>query len=130
MHKSFLQTAAFLGAIAVALGAFGAHGLKKIVPAETVATFQTGVQYQVYHVLALLGIAVIYQQYPNRFIKWAGFSFITGVILFSGSLYLLTILKATETVGLNGIGIVTPFGGLFFIAGWLLLLVGVSKKTN
>ncbi len=130
MHKTFLQTAAFLGAIAVALGAFGAHGLKKIVPAETVVTFQTGVQYQVYHVLALLGIAVIYQQYPNRFIKWAGFSFITGIILFSGSLYLLTILKATETVGLNGIGIVTPFGGLFFIAGWLSLLVGVSKKAN
>ena len=129
MHRSYLQTASLLGALAVALGAFGAHGLKKIVPAETVATFQTGVQYQVYHVLALLAVAIIYERIPGKPLKWAGICFITGIVLFSGSLYVLTLLKATETVGLNGIGIVTPFGGLFFIAGWLLLFFGAIKRN-
>ncbi|MBL7764345.1 MAG: DUF423 domain-containing protein [Chitinophagaceae bacterium] len=130
MHKKILQIAAILGALAIALGAFGAHGLKKIVPPETVATFQTGVQYQVYHVLALLATGILYQQFSNKLIKWAACCFVTGIILFSGSLYVLTALKATETVGLNGFGILTPFGGLFFIAGWLLLFAGLRKKTN
>lgn len=129
MHKKILQAAAILGALAVALGAFGAHKLKEIVPPETVSTFQTGVQYQVYHVLALLAVGVIYQQFSNKLVKWAAFCFFTGIILFSGSLYILTALKATEAVGLNGIGILTPFGGLFFIAGWLLLFAGLRKKN-
>lgn len=128
MHKSFLQTGAILGGIAVLLGAFGAHGLKQIVPPESVTTFQTGVQYQMYHSLALLLIAIISERFPGKFIKLAGSFFIWGIILFSGSLYLLTILKATETVGLTGIGIITPFGGLCFIAGWLFLFIGVVKK--
>ncbi|MGC4036360.1 MAG: DUF423 domain-containing protein [Chitinophagaceae bacterium] len=129
MHKGFLKTAAALGALAVILGAFGAHGLKQIVPADTVSTFQTGVQYQMYHTLALLAVAIVFERFPNRLIALAGTFFIVGIILFSGSLYALTALKATETVGLNGIGIVTPFGGLFFIAGWLLLFAGLSKKS-
>src|SRR5690349_9872273 len=129
MHKHILQAAAILGALAVALGAFGAHGLKQIVPPETVATFQTGVQYQVYHVLALLAVGIIYQQFPNQMLKWAACCFIAGIILFSGSLYVLTAIKATETVGLNGIGIITPVGGLFFIAGWLLLFAGLRKRN-
>ena len=127
MHKRFLLTGAALGALAVILGAFGAHELKQIAP-DTVSTFQTGVQYQMYHAIALLAVAIIYERYSNKFIKWAGSCFITGVILFSGSLYTLTIVKATETVGLSSIGIVTPLGGLFFIAGWLLLFAGVLKK--
>ena len=129
MHKRYLLTGTLSGAIAVALGAFGAHGLKQIVPSDTVNTFQTGVQYQMYHTLALLAVAIVYERYPGKFIKWAGFCFMLGIILFSGSLYLLTALKATETVGLNGVGIVTPFGGLFFIAGWLFLFAGIMKKN-
>lgn len=129
MHKQFLLTGAALGAIAVILGAFGAHGLKQIVAPETVSTFQTGVQYQMYHAIALLAAAIIFERYPNKLIKWAGACFITGIILFSGSLYLLTAIKATETVGLTRIGIITPFGGLFFIAGWLLVFAGVLKKN-
>ena len=128
MHKGYLSIAAILGAVGVGLGAFGAHGLKQIVPPETVATFQTGVQYQMYHVLALLATAIIYERFANKMIRWAGICFISGILLFSGSLYILTVLKATSTVGLNGIGIITPFGGLFFIAGWLLLFAGVAKK--
>ena len=127
MHKIFLSVGALLGGIAVALGAFGAHGLKKIVPPDTVSTFQTGVQYQMYHALALIAVAIIFERFPNKLMSWAGISFCIGILLFSGSLYLLTILKATGKVGMEGIGIITPFGGLFFIVGWLLLFLGIMK---
>ena len=113
----------------MALGAFGAHSLKKIVDPDTVTVFQTGVQYQMYHSLALLAVGILFEKFPNKWIKWAGASFIIGIILFSGSLYLLTALKATEQVGLNGVGIITPFGGLFFITGWLFLFFGIIKKN-
>jgi len=129
MHRTFLFVGALFGAIAVALGAFGAHGLKKIVPPETVSSFQTGVQYQMYHALALLITAVIYEKFGGKSLRWAGIFFILGIILFSGSLYFLTVLRANDKVGLTGIGIITPFGGLFFIAGWLLLLAGVVRKS-
>lgn len=127
MHKIFLSIGALLGGVAVALGAFGAHGLKKIVPSDTVSTFQTGVQYQMYHALALVAVAIIFERFPNKLMSWAGFSFCAGILLFSGSLYMLTILKATGKVGMEGIGIITPFGGLFFIVGWLLLFLGIMK---
>ena len=65
MHRNFLAGGALLGGIAVALGAFGAHGLKSIVPADTVSTFQTGVQYQMYHALALLAVAIVFEKFPN-----------------------------------------------------------------
>lgn len=129
MHKLFLALGALLGGIAVALGAFGAHGLKKIVPAETVDTFQTGVQYQMYHALALIAVAIVFEKFPNKLMMWAGGAFCVGILLFSGSLYLLTILKATGKVGLDGVGIITPFGGLFFIVGWLLLFAGVMRSS-
>ena len=128
MHKGFLKWAAFLGALAVALGAFGAHGLKKIVDADAVATFDTGVRYQFYHVFALLVVAILYERFPNKWLRYSGTCLLIGILLFSGSLYVLTALKATETVGLRGVGVVTPIGGLVFILGWLFLLVGVGKK--
>jgi uncharacterized membrane protein YgdD (TMEM256/DUF423 family) len=128
MHKRFLLIAAAFGALAVILGAFGAHGLKQIVPAETVAAFQTGVQYQMYHAIALLAVAILYERYASKMIEWTGYCFILGTVLFSGSLYLLSLLKATGTVGLTGVGIITPFGGLFFIAGWLLMFAGILKR--
>lgn len=128
MHKTYLSTGALLGALAVALGAFGAHGLKKIVPPETVSSFQTGVQYQVYHAFALLLTGIIFEKFPGKKLKWAGISFIAGITLFSGSLYLLTALRATDKVGMESIGIITPFGGLFFILGWLLLASGILSR--
>lgn len=128
MHKGYLKTAALLGALTVALGAFGAHGLKKLVPAETVSTFETGVRYQFYHVFALLIVAILYANYSQRWLKYAANSFLAGIVLFSGSLYLLTALKATETVGLSGIGAITPIGGIFFILGWLFLFRAVAVQ--
>ena len=127
MHRNFLAGGALLGGIAVALGAFGAHGLKGIVPADTVSTFQTGVQYQMYHALALLAVAIVFEKFPNKLVRWAGISFCIGILFFSGSLYLLTFLKATGKTGLEDIGIITPFGGVFFILGWVLLFLGIMK---
>lgn len=128
MHRRFLATGAILGAIAVALGAFGAHGLKKIVPAESVSTFETGVRYQMYHTLALLLVGILYERFAGSRLRWAGIFFLLGILLFSGSLYVLTLLKATGQVGMEGIGMITPFGGLFFILGWLILFLAVLQK--
>jgi len=130
MHKKFISTGALLGAIAVALGAFGAHGLKEVVPAETVQTFQTGVQYQMYHALALLLTGLLYEKSNPRFARIAGILFIIGIILFSGSLYVLTASKAAETSSLDKAGIITPFGGVAFIAGWLFLFLAAMRKTE
>lgn len=130
MHKGFARTAAIMGMLAVALGAFGAHGLKQIVPAETITTFETGVRYQFYHTFALLAVALLFEKFPVGAMRWAGICFITGIVLFSGSLYALTAIAATETVGLRGIGAITPFGGLFFIAGWICMLVAFTKAPR
>ncbi len=129
MHKGFIKIAALLGALGVALGAFGAHGLKKLVPPETVGTFETGVRYQMYHVFALLFVGILFAAGNQKLLRGAGYCFLTGILLFSGSLYLLTALKATDAVGLGGIGIVTPFGGVFFIIGWLLLMASFRKAN-
>jgi len=130
MHKGFLIIASILGALSVGLGAFGAHALKQIVPEESVATFETGVRYQFYHTFALIAVGILFQPFPGKWLVWSGWLFIVGIILFSGSLYLLTVLKGTNTVGLKGIGIITPFGGLFFIAGWICLLVGIIANSS
>lgn len=127
MHKRFLTWGALLAGLAVALGAFGAHGLKKLVPPETVTTFETGVRYQVYHALALLLAGLVAERLPSVWVKRAAWCFLIGILLFSGSLYLLTALKATDTVGLSGLGAITPVGGMFFIAGWVCLVVGVRS---
>lgn len=130
MHSVFVMTGTFLAGLAVILGAFGAHGLKKIVPPETVTTFQTGVQYQMYHALAMIFVGMLFEKTDSGIMKWAGICFIIGILLFSGSLYLITLLKAKNTVGLSGIGIITPFGGLFFVAGWLMMFIAVWKSLK
>ncbi len=128
MHRNFLSAGALLAGIAVILGAFGAHKLKELVPAETVSSFQTGVQYQVYHSLALILVAIIFEKFPSKWLRWSGTCFLLGILLFSGSLYLLTALKASDQVGLKGLGLITPIGGVFFILGWLFLFFGMRKK--
>ena len=93
------------------------------------AVFDTGVRYQFYHCFALLAVAVVYEKFGGTLLRWAGRCFLLGIFLFSGSLYLLTALKTTDSVGIGKIGIITPFGGLFFIAGWTLMLVAFIKKA-
>lgn len=129
MHKAFLVISSFSGALSVALGAFGAHGLKKILPSEAILTFETGVRYQFYHTLALLIIAIMYDKLPAKFVVWSGYFFITGIVLFCGSLYCLAFVNEAHFAGFRKIGIITPFGGLFFIAGWLLLALGTWRSS-
>ena len=115
MLRGFLMLAAFFGFTGVALGAFAAHGLKKSLTAEYLAIFHTGVTYQLVHALALFGVALLAAHVPGRLVLWAGVSFSIGILLFSGSLYLLTLS------GIGKLGIITPLGGTAFLAGWLCL---------
>ena len=128
MHKGFLKTATLLGALSVALGAFGAHALKQHVSDYAVSIFETGVRYQFYHAFALLVSGILYKEFPNKFIKWSGKLFIVGIIFFCASLYALTFVKAAVLPGYDWIGAITPFGGLSFIAGWLCLFFGMIRN--
>ena len=123
MHKGFLKTATLLGALSVALGAFAAHSLKQHVSDYAVSIFETGVRYQFYHAFALLASGILYKEFPNKFIKWAGKLFIAGIILFCGSLYVLTFIKAAVLPGYDWVGAITPFGGCVLLpAGFVYFL--------
>lgn len=131
MYKPFLRAGAFFGGLGVALGAFGAHGLRNSTHDEAIIqAFQTAVQYQVYHALALLAAAIIYERIPHRLIKWSGNFFIAGIVLFSGSLYLLTWLKIAGSGLARIVGPVTPLGGIFLIGGWLFLWIGAMARKS
>jgi uncharacterized membrane protein YgdD (TMEM256/DUF423 family) len=130
MYKSFLQIAAILGAVSVTLGAFGAHALKKVAPENVLNIFETGVRYQFYHVFALAVIGILYRDFPNRWMLLAGNLFMIGMLLFCGSLYVLTYLKSSNKTGLDWIGAITPFGGLAFIAGWVCMFLGIYKAVK
>jgi len=128
MRKSFLVSGIILAGLAVALGAFGAHGLKKVVDEQSVEVFKTGVQYQFYHSLALILTGILSLHFSAKEINWACTLFIWGIILFSGSLYAITAFKAMGSAVPKFIGPVTPIGGLLFIAGWICLLIAVIKR--
>lgn len=128
MHKPFLITASLLGALCVLLGAFAAHKLKDILEAPLLQTFETAVKYQMYHVLALLAVGILYKDFSCKQMLWSGWFFIAGVILFSGSLYLLCFLRQ-QGLSYKWVGPITPLGGLCFIAGWVLLAIGISKTA-
>lgn len=129
MHKGFLGIAALLGALAVIFGAFAAHGLKQIVSADNLAIFETATRYQFYHVIALLAVGILYKDFPNVFLRWSGILFCLGILFFSGSLYFLTLFNGQVQPAYKWIFLITPFGGLCFITGWLLLALGVIKKN-
>lgn len=128
MQKSFLIIGTLLAGLSVALGAFGAHGLKKIVSPENVAVYQTGVQYQMYHALALILVGILSEKFLSAFVTYAGVLFVTGIVLFSGSLYLIVSLYAMNKDIPKTVGILTPIGGMFFIIGWICFLIGVIKR--
>lgn len=128
IHRPFIQIAGILGALSVALGAFAAHGLKEKVSADALQIFETGVRYQFYHVFALAVTGLVFGYANAKLIKLAGILFILGIILFSGSLYALTFAVNAADTTMMKLGIITPFGGLCFIAGWLLLAFSLTKK--
>lgn len=118
----WLVLAAINGLLGVAAGAFAAHALKERLSPEYLAIFQTGAQYQMYHALALLGIAALLRQDPRaKWVACAAWSFLVGIILFSGSLYALSIS------GVRALGAITPFGGVAFLIGWALLIVAGAR---
>jgi uncharacterized membrane protein YgdD (TMEM256/DUF423 family) len=128
MEKRIISTAAILGMIAIILGAFGAHALKKVLSLDQTATFETGVRYQTYHALFLLLIAIM-PQLAKKTKNYIYYFTLTGVILFSGSIYLLATNTLTS-FDFKIIGFVTPIGGLFLILAWATLLVHFFNKKS
>jgi|SRR5437762_14205832 len=116
MDKTFLLVGAIAGFLAVALGAFGAHALRARLSPEMLAVFETAVRYQMDHALAIILVALIAARFDGWLIRAAGWSFAAGIVLFSGSLYVLALSGATI------FGAITPFGGLAFLSGWGLLV--------
>ena len=118
MHKNFLLIAAIFGFLGVAFGAFGAHGLRSRLSPEMLAVFEIGVRYQMYHVFALLAVAAAIGHFGQvRLLTIAGWSFIAGILIFSGSLYALAL------TGTGMLGAITPIGGLGFLIGWACLAI-------
>lgn len=122
MSRPILMTAAIFLAIAVAVGAFGAHGLKNLLTEEMLRIYKTGVEYHFYHALGMLLIGVVSMNMPSTLLNWSAVFLGIGILLFSGSLYLMAV------TGIRWLGAITPLGGLSFIAGWVLLFVSIWKK--
>jgi uncharacterized membrane protein YgdD (TMEM256/DUF423 family) len=123
MKFNWFAVGAIAGAIGVALGAFGAHALKTRVTEELLSVFEIGVRYQMYHALALFAVAWAAGRWPGSWVNASGWLFTVGIIIFSGSLYLMTIS------GARWLGAVTPLGGLCFILGWMALAVAALRGS-
>ncbi|HUH73841.1 MAG TPA: DUF423 domain-containing protein [Chitinophagales bacterium] len=130
MARFILTAASFLGAVAVMLGAFGAHGLKTRLDSYSLDIFQKGVEYQYYHVFALLVIGILATKYSSSLLQWSANFMIAGILIFSGSLYLL---GTKSLLGIESwskfLGPITPIGGLFLIVGWMLLCIFAYKNV-
>ncbi len=121
MERVFLIIGALSSCIGVAAGAFAAHGLKSRMSIEMLSVFEVGVRYQMYHAFALLVTAWVLSKWPSSLVIAGGWLFIVGTLLFSGSLYLLSVS------GIRWLGAITPFGGLAFLAGWICIAWGVWR---
>jgi uncharacterized membrane protein YgdD (TMEM256/DUF423 family) len=121
MERTFLALGAVSGLVGVAAGAFGAHGLKARLGPEMLAIFETGARYQMYHALALVAAAWTAGRFPGTAATWAGWLFVAGTVIFSGSLYALAL------TGVRVLGAVTPIGGVAFLAGWAALAVAALR---
>lgn len=131
MDKRSLSLGTFVLLLAVALGAFGAHGLKTKVGPEAVAQWKTGVEYQFYHGFGLVLLAALGGRVPQRKIRLIGSLFLGGIILFSGSIYLLATREVFGTQGLTPfVGPLTPLGGLLFMAGWAVLFITALRTAD
>jgi uncharacterized membrane protein YgdD (TMEM256/DUF423 family) len=126
MNKRIILTASIFGAIAVILGAFGAHGLKEKISTDALSIWSKGVEYQFYHTFALLFLST-FVRFRNKLVDLAYFSFTFGILFFSGSLYLLATREITQIGFVNFVGPLTPFGGLLFILGWIFLFLAALR---
>ena len=121
MDKVFFTAGSLLGFLGVALGAFGAHALRSRLDADMLATFEVGVRYQMYHALALLAVGWACTRWPGALVTASGWLFVAGTIVFSGSLYALSLS------GMRWLGAIAPIGGLALLAGWLCLVWAVYR---
>lgn len=116
MPRTFLMLGAVNAFLCVALGAFGAHGLKQRLTTDMLAVYQTGVQYHFYHALGLVAVGLVLLYFPkSRLVAWSGWLMLAGIILFSVSLYALSL------TGIRGLGAITPLGGVAFLTAWAIL---------
>jgi uncharacterized membrane protein YgdD (TMEM256/DUF423 family) len=121
MDRFFFTSGAVAALIAVALGAFGAHSLRAKLSPDMLAIFETGVRYQMYHALGLIGVAWAMTRWPESNLNPAGWAFIVGIVIFSGSLYILSIFD------IRWLGAITPIGGLALLIGWAILVWSVGR---
>ena len=129
--KVLFTVGALLGALAVVLGAFGAHKLKMSLTPEQLQTFETGVKYQFYHVFAICLAGLLWMKYPQQGFVVSGWLFVVGILFFSGSLYLLASKELLQLGNATKIiGPITPIGGLLFISGWIVLAVNIFKTIK
>ncbi len=125
MDRSLVLAAAVWAGLGVALGAFGAHGLQQRIPADRLAVFEIGVRYQMYHALALFGVAWLSERLPDSsLVIAAGWLFVAGIVIFSGSLYALALS------GVRLLGAITPVGGVAFIAGWVCVGLAAWRASR
>ncbi len=124
MQAGWFATGAGFGALAVILGAFGAHTLKATVEPRMLEVFETGARYQMYHALALLAVSHAATRWPGSLTQASGYLFVLGILLFSGSLYAMTL------TGIKSLGAITPIGGLCFITGWICLALTAIRNTG
>jgi len=122
MERAFFGLGALFALLGVALGAFGAHGLRATLSPADLATFETGVRYQMYHAFGLFVVAWAASRWAGAPVHWAGWLFVAGIVVFSGSLYTLVL------TGHRWLGAVTPLGGLCFLAGWALLAWSAFRR--
>jgi len=126
MNRSFIITASLIGALSVIFGAFGAHSLRTIAAPQDLEVFDTAVRYQFYHVGALFIVGLLWSRWPNNWMRAAGRLFIAGIILFSGSLYLLVFFHISS-VSAQWVGMFTPLGGISLICGWGCIAIACRK---
>ena len=124
MARCWFITGCLIAGLGVAAGAFGAHALKQRLSAELLQVFETGVRYQMYHAFGLLVVALAMNRWPSNTIQIAGWLFLAGIVLFSGSLYALCLS------GIRALGAITPIGGLCFLAGWVFLAFAIWTERN
>ncbi|MGG2201519.1 MULTISPECIES: DUF423 domain-containing protein [Paenibacillus] len=125
MNRTFVGLGAICAFLSVAFGAFGAHALKKVLTADMLANYQTGVQYQMMHALGLIAVGLAFAAIPDsRQLRWAGWFMFAGIVIFSGSLYVLSL------TGIRTLGAITPIGGVAFLLGWGMLAAAVYRKKS
>ena len=130
MNKLFLVLASIFGALAVIAGAMLAHQLKHLMPGSALEIYDIAVRYQVYHVFALLAAGILSEKFPGSWITRAGICFIVGIILFSGSLYIISVLTTIGNTVPFFLGTMTPIGGIGFILGWIFLAIAVGRGRS